>query len=192
MGGVFGGSNTRKLWTTKEMKCFLECYLARKEEFMETRKKRLGYQHVLEDMIAHGIADDFTPVCLERKMRTLLSAFKAAKDNNRRTGASPCLPPYMEMMNEIFGDKPIISNNHTATLGFDSYVEDIEVLEELEINIVQTHAELSPTQESPTEESPTQESPTQESPTQQSSTQELQMLELPQPSKFNRKRKSKL
>ncbi|XP_037931720.1 uncharacterized protein LOC119666510 [Teleopsis dalmanni] len=143
-------------------------------------------------MIAHGIADDFTPVCLERKMRTLLSAFKAAKDNNRRTGASQCLPPYMELMNEIFGDKPIISNNHTATLGFDSYVEDIEVLEELEINIVQTHAELSPTQESPTEESPTQESPTQESPTQQSSTQELQMLELPQPSKFNRKRKSKL
>ncbi|XP_037927774.1 uncharacterized protein LOC119672718 [Teleopsis dalmanni] len=150
-------SNTRKLWTTKETKCFLECYLARKEEFMETRKKRLGYQHVLEDMIAHGIADDFTPVCLERKMRTLLSAFKAAKDNNRRTGASQCLPPYMELMNEIFGDKPIISNNHTATLGFDSYVEDIEVLEELEINIVQTHAELSPTQEAPTEESPTQE-----------------------------------
>ncbi|XP_037940601.1 uncharacterized protein LOC119673404 [Teleopsis dalmanni] len=121
------------------------------------KKKRLGYQHVLEDMIAHGIADDFTPVCLERKMRTLLSAFKAAKDNNRRTGASQCLPPYMELMNEIFGDKPIISNNHTATLGFDSYVEDIEVLEELEINIVQTHAELSPTQEAPTEESPTQE-----------------------------------
>ncbi|XP_037930607.1 uncharacterized protein LOC119665457 [Teleopsis dalmanni] len=99
-------------------------------------------------------------------MRTLLSVFKAAKDNNRRTGASPCLPPYMELMNEIFGDKPIISNNHTATLGFDSYVVDIEVLKELEINIVQTHAELSPTQESPTEESPTQESITRESPMQ--------------------------
>ncbi|XP_037931712.1 uncharacterized protein LOC119666501 [Teleopsis dalmanni] len=171
---------------------FSRVLLGTKGRVYGNQKKRLGYQHVLEDMIAHGIADDFTPVCLERKMRTLLSAFKAAKDNNRRTGASPCLPPYMELMNEIFGDKPIISNNHTATLGFDSYVEDIEVLEELEINIVQTHAELSPTQESPTEESPTQESPTQESPTQQSSTQELQMLELPQPSKFNRKRKSKL
>lgn len=50
-------------------------------------------------------------------MRTLLSAYKASKDNANSTGASPCLPPFMQEMDEIFGDKPIISNTHTLHLG---------------------------------------------------------------------------
>ncbi|XP_037935823.1 uncharacterized protein LOC119669861 [Teleopsis dalmanni] len=140
-------SNKRRLWSTEETICFLQCYLARKEEFSEVRKKRLGYQHVLEDMIAYGIADDIlTPICLERRMRTLVSVFRAAKNNNRGTGASPCLPPYMQLMKKIFGNKPIISNKRTVSLEFKSDVEDLEELEELKVNIP-TYAELLPTQE---------------------------------------------
>lgn len=51
-------------------------------------------------------------------MRTLLQAYKAARDNNRSTGASPCFAPYMELMDEIFGNTPIISNDHTVHVGF--------------------------------------------------------------------------
>lgn len=50
-------------------------------------------------------------------MRTLLSSYKSAKDNSRQTGASPCNPPFMDQMEEIFGDKPIICNSHTLQLG---------------------------------------------------------------------------
>lgn len=50
-------------------------------------------------------------------MRTLLNAYKSAKDNANRTGASPCPAPYMEELDELFGDKPIISNTHSIDVG---------------------------------------------------------------------------
>lgn len=53
----------------------------------------------------------------EGRMRSLLQAYKAARDNNNRTGSSPCFAPYMELMDEIFGSSPIISNTHTLQLG---------------------------------------------------------------------------
>lgn len=50
-------------------------------------------------------------------MRTLVQAFKSAKDNNRRTGASPRRAPFMNELEEIFGREPIINNCHTLNLG---------------------------------------------------------------------------
>lgn len=50
-------------------------------------------------------------------MRTLLDAYKAAKDNTKRTGASPCPGSYMEEMEELFGRKAIISHSHALDVG---------------------------------------------------------------------------
>ncbi|XP_036321999.1 translation initiation factor IF-2-like [Rhagoletis pomonella] len=58
-----------------------------------------------------------TPVALEGKMRTLLSAYKCAKDNASRTGAAPCIAPNMDEMEEIFGYSALLSNNHTLNVG---------------------------------------------------------------------------
>ncbi|XP_036317739.1 uncharacterized protein LOC118732732 [Rhagoletis pomonella] len=108
----------RKVWTVVEIKGLLKCYLARKEEFLHARKKRNAYAHVLEDMVAQGFTDpSTTPVALEGKMRTLLSAYKCAKDNASRTGAAPCIAPYMDEMEEIFGNSALLSNNHTLNVG---------------------------------------------------------------------------
>ncbi|XP_036336234.1 uncharacterized protein LOC118746493 [Rhagoletis pomonella] len=108
----------RKVWRVVETKGLLKCYLARKEEFLNTRKKRNAYAHVLEDMVAQGFTDtSTTPVALEGKMRTLLSAFKCAKDNAGRTGATPCVAPYMEEMEEIFGNSALVANKHTLNAG---------------------------------------------------------------------------
>ncbi|XP_017481058.1 PREDICTED: uncharacterized protein LOC108370266 [Rhagoletis zephyria] len=109
---------TRRRWTQEESEGFLRCYLARKAEFEHPKKKRQAYANTLEDMICLGITDSGrTPLCLEGRMRTLLQAYKAARDNNNRTGSSPCFDPYMELMEEIFGSSPIISNSHTLQLG---------------------------------------------------------------------------
>ncbi|XP_067647651.1 uncharacterized protein [Eurosta solidaginis] len=108
----------RRRWSREETTGFLRCYLARKAEFEHPKKKRVAYANVLEDMVSLGISDsDRTPVCLESKIRTLLQAYKAARDNNRSTGASPCFAPYMELMDEIFGNTPIIKNDHTVCVG---------------------------------------------------------------------------
>ncbi|XP_067615385.1 uncharacterized protein [Eurosta solidaginis] len=68
-------------------------------------------------MFARGFLDTTVTIkVLEAKMRTLLIAYKSAKDNNRQTGATS-QAPFMEEMDEIFGREAIISNSRTLNLG---------------------------------------------------------------------------
>lgn len=53
---------------------------------------------------------------LSTKFKNLVRAYKQSADNNRRTGATPCNAPYADLMDEIFGDSPIMSNNHSINL----------------------------------------------------------------------------
>lgn len=46
----------RKVWSREETLGFLRCYLARKDEFKHSRKKKFAYQHVYEDMVYQDIA----------------------------------------------------------------------------------------------------------------------------------------
>ncbi|XP_054091508.1 uncharacterized protein LOC105219286 [Zeugodacus cucurbitae] len=77
-------------------------------------------------------------------MRTLLSAYKSAKDNERQTGTSPCTVPYMQEMDDIFGDSSMVSVNHTINIGTDPQ----EALTETYVNKSLTELiEFSPTLE---------------------------------------------
>lgn len=53
---------------------------------------------------------------IENKIKGLLKAFKAAKDNNKRTGAAPCVMPFMDQMEELFGHRPSISSTHALNV----------------------------------------------------------------------------
>lgn len=53
---------------------------------------------------------------VQTKMASLLRAYKAAVDNEGQTGAAPCVAPYMEIMGDLYGDKPIIGNSHTINM----------------------------------------------------------------------------
>ncbi|XP_055910404.1 uncharacterized protein LOC129944763 [Eupeodes corollae] len=69
-------------------------------------------------MLSAGYADsDTTSTHLEVKIQTLVRAYKYAIDNNNRTGAAPCVAPFMEKMDELFGSKPIVTNVHNVTYG---------------------------------------------------------------------------
>ncbi|XP_036318792.1 uncharacterized protein LOC118733493 [Rhagoletis pomonella] len=118
----------RKAWTFDETKLLLKCYSARRKEFIHRRKKRLAYANVLEDMIAQGFTDPTTTVLgLENKMRTLYASYRGAKDNTVKPGTGLCIVPYMEDLEEIFGNSapvtaPVSSNNinkgnNTISLG---------------------------------------------------------------------------
>lgn len=50
-------------------------------------------------------------------MQTLLRAYKDSKDNASRTGASPCTAPFMDEMEDLFGDKPIHSKSESVNIG---------------------------------------------------------------------------
>lgn len=46
-------------------------------------------------------------------MGALLKAFKTARDNNCQTGAAVCVVPFMVQMEDLFGDRPMMSSSHT-------------------------------------------------------------------------------
>ncbi|XP_055914406.1 PH domain-containing protein DDB_G0287875-like [Eupeodes corollae] len=50
-------------------------------------------------------------------MQTLLRAYRDAKDNNGRTGASPCIAPFLEEMDELFGKKPNFAKSDSYNFG---------------------------------------------------------------------------
>lgn len=53
---------------------------------------------------------------LNAKLKNLLRAYKATKDNVSQTGAGASSAPYQELMEEIFGCRPEIANSHTLSL----------------------------------------------------------------------------
>ncbi|XP_037939904.1 uncharacterized protein LOC119672832 [Teleopsis dalmanni] len=57
-----------------------------------------------------------SPKCLRGKLRTLLRAYRSAIDNKM---AGSNILPFMELLEKIFGDSPIIQNQHTMHMGFD-------------------------------------------------------------------------
>lgn len=46
-------------------------------------------------------------------MKSLLRSYKTAKDNSNRTGAPTPIFPFLELMDDIFGDRPLTSCSHT-------------------------------------------------------------------------------
>lgn len=53
---------------------------------------------------------------LNTKLKNLLRAYKSAKDGNKGTGNTLIKAPFEDLMEEIFGNNPIISNNHVLSL----------------------------------------------------------------------------
>lgn len=46
-------------------------------------------------------------------MKSLMRSYKSAKDNAKSTGASTPVFPFLELMDDIFGDRPVAGCSHT-------------------------------------------------------------------------------
>lgn len=104
-------------WTEGQVRALLDCYGNRQEELNHATKKKFFYNNVCQDLLSMGVFN--RPVnasSLQTKMGALLTAYKAARDTETRTGRGATKFKYMSEMEEIFGSRPIISNTHTANL----------------------------------------------------------------------------
>ncbi|XP_067637933.1 uncharacterized protein [Eurosta solidaginis] len=106
----------KRRWTTEETRAFLSAYIARKDEFLHAPNKKFGMQNVLLDLESQGVLSQPTTVEMLLSKFKNLRAYKQSSDNNRRTGATPCYAPYSDLLDEIFGDIPVISNKHSINL----------------------------------------------------------------------------
>jgi len=53
----------------------------------------------------------------QNKMKVIVKAYKTAMDNSRQTGVGVITVPFIKVMDEIFGDKPTVSNPFSAHVG---------------------------------------------------------------------------
>lgn len=53
---------------------------------------------------------------LEGKIKSLLRAYKSAKDHNTETGAARYVVPYMKEMDDLFGDRPMMGRANTINV----------------------------------------------------------------------------
>ena len=54
---------------------------------------------------------------LKDKIRNLKDAYKAARDNNKKTGASPTYSPYFEDFDEVLGTRDVINTPFAREVG---------------------------------------------------------------------------
>lgn len=77
---------------------------------------------------------------VQTKIASLLRSYKAAVDNELVTGAAPCVAPFMELMGDLFGNRPIIGNSHTINMhGKKTMALQIPV----NINVIESEKDVS-------------------------------------------------
>lgn len=113
-------SSSRRNWTVSETKCLISSYKDREHEFSQIRKKMNGWENIVQDLeSADVLQSPVSPTQCETKIKSLLRAYKATIDAEKLTGqgtsTSKCL--HFTELDEIFGNRPIISGAVTVSVG---------------------------------------------------------------------------
>lgn len=119
-------STSRRNWTVSETKCLIQSYKDREHEFSQVRKKMNGWENVVQDLeSADVLQSPVSPTQCETKIKSLLRAYKATIDAEKLTGqgtsTSKCL--HFTELDEIFGNRPIISGAATVSVGVTKVIE---------------------------------------------------------------------
>lgn len=118
--------SARRNWTVPETKELLNSYRDREREFTQIRKKKDAWENVVQDLEAANIlVSPVTAAQCETKIKSLMRAYKATIDSEKVTGigtsSSKCL--LFTELDEIFGDRPIISGAPTVSVGVTDLIE---------------------------------------------------------------------
>lgn len=119
--------NERRIlnWTDAETRALLSCYESRKDELQHPVKQKYFYKNILEDFVSLKVLTcPTTEANLEGKMDSLLQAYKSAHDAEELSGRGSSTFMYMTLMDDIFGDRPIIANSLTLNL----YGQEVQAL----------------------------------------------------------------
>lgn len=119
-------SSARRNWSITETKVLLSSYRDREHEFTQIRKKKDAWENVVQDMESANVLESaVTAAQCETKIKSLMRAYKASIDAEKLTGigasASKCL--LFHELDEIFGNRPIISGAPTVAVGVTDLIQ---------------------------------------------------------------------
>lgn len=98
--------DNRRMWTYEETRVLLKSYRARREEFQHSRKKKLVYHHMCNDLAAANILHQpVTPLMVENKIKNLLRAYRTAKKFPSRSNNPNTFSAFHDLLEEVFGDR---------------------------------------------------------------------------------------
>ena len=103
----------RERWSESQTKTLVYLW---KEHFRDLQTSK---QHLIWIKIKTAVNEkgpEKTLKQLRNKIRNLKDAYKAARDNNKKTGASPTYSPYFEDFDEVLGTRDVINTPFAVEL----------------------------------------------------------------------------
>lgn len=114
-----------RVWKYDETRALINCFASREEESRHPKKGKNVFKNILEDLESMNVLTaPTTELNVKQKWDRLLHAYKTASDAELLTGRGSSTFMYMDEMDEIFSDRPIMANAHTVNL----YGENIEAV----------------------------------------------------------------
>ena len=104
----------RERWSESQTKTLVYLW---KEHFRDLQTPK---QHLIWIKIKTAVNEkgpQKTSKQLKYKMQNLKDAYKAARDNNKKTGASPTYSPYFEDFDEVLGTRDVINTPFAREVG---------------------------------------------------------------------------
>ena len=98
--------------------------MERKLSLLETPKCATVWQKVKAEVNKHG--PEKTVTQCKNKIRNLKAAYKAAKENNKKNGASAEFCQYVNDFDEVLGTRDVINLPHIAEVGVEREEVDFE------------------------------------------------------------------
>ena len=117
-------SNTkRERWSAKQTDALVKLW---KENFflLATPKWATVWQKVKVEINKHG--PEKTVTQCKNKIRNLKAAYKATKENNKKSGASPEFCQYFNGFDEVLQTRDVINLTHIAEVGVEREEVDFE------------------------------------------------------------------
>ncbi|GLV40089.1 hypothetical protein CBL_03763 [Carabus blaptoides fortunei] len=113
----------KNVWNTNETLALIESYRCHKNEFTQSRKRKMVWVKISTFLL--GLQVMKLPKACEVKWKKLVRTYKNVKDNNNKTGRGVSRFTFYDQMDEILGDKPSTSCDHTFNAGAESCINEV-------------------------------------------------------------------
>ena len=122
-------------WTEQQTATLVENWKENSGE-VESSRNRIVWSEIIKDINVYGPAKNINQA--KKKVATLKDQYKRAKENNKKSGASPEFSPFYKEFDEILSARPVAELDMVREVGVDMGGEDEQgEPEEDEVDIIE-------------------------------------------------------
>ncbi|XP_044761961.1 trihelix transcription factor DF1-like [Coccinella septempunctata] len=129
-------------WDYNAVICLLSCMENNMEDMQHPKKKKNVFPNISNELLSNGFI--YNATACYNKWRSLLRSYKSTKDKNNKTGRGASRFMFFEQMDNLLGDKPSISAQHTmeSSEANCNLITDINTSDNM--SLIENHTDVEP------------------------------------------------